>query len=145
MYINTLIKYRNIKGLKKIIQRIMLMLGLDLPSTVKLGKNVQFPHNAIGTVIHNNTIIEDNVKIYQNVTLGRADIYRDMKDSKMSKIIVKENAVICAGAKVLCKSGTLIIGKNTVIGANAVITESTGDNEIWAGIPARKIRDREDV
>lgn len=144
MYINTLLKYRNKKGLKKIIYRVMLILGLDLPSSVIIGKNVNFVHNAIGTVIHNNTIIKDNVRIYQNVTIGRADIYRDMKYSKMKNIIIEEGAIICAGAKVLCKEGTLIIGKNSVIGANCVITHSIGENEIWGGIPGHKIGYRKD-
>lgn len=50
-----------------------------------------------------------------------------------------DDAIICAGAKLLFSDKTLIVGKGTVIGANAVLTQSTGDYEIWAGIPARKI------
>lgn len=49
------------------------------------------------------------------------------------------------GAKVLCKEGVLTVGKNTIIGANAVLLESTGDNEIWVGIPAKKIGLRKDI
>ena len=37
----------------------------------------------------------------------------------------------------------LVVGEGTVIGANAVLTQSTGDWEIWAGIPAKKIGLRE--
>jgi serine O-acetyltransferase len=33
----------------------------------------------------------------------------------------------------------LVVGKGTVVGANAVLTQSTGEYEIWAGIPASKI------
>jgi len=29
------------------------------------------------------------------------------------------------------------------VGANAVLIDSTGENEIWAGIPARKVGLRE--
>ena len=57
------------------------------------------------------------------------------------RIIVEEGAVICAGAKILAKD-KIVIGKGTIIGANSVLTCSTGDNEIWAGIPARFIRKR---
>jgi len=39
----------------------------------------------------------------------------------------------------------LIVGKNSVIGANAVLFNSTGENEIWAGIPAQKIGNRVDA
>ena len=145
MNVNKVIKLRNVKGLRKIIQRILLILGVDLPHTVILGRNVEFPHNSVGTVIHNNSIVGDNVKIYQNVTLGRTDIYKRYKDSKMKQIVIKDNAIICAGAKILCKDGILTVGKNTIIGANAVLTKSTGENEIWAGIPAKKIGIRDDA
>lgn len=140
MRVNTWIKLRKGKFLSKIISHILIRKGIDIPPEVQIGKNVEFPHNSIGTVIHNNTVIEDNVKIYQNVTLGRADIYKTYKNSKMKSIVIKENAIICAGAKVLCKEGTLTIGKNSIVAANAVLLNSIGDNEIWAGIPAKKIK-----
>lgn len=85
--------------------------------------------------------IEDNVRIYQNVTLGRADVYKSEKDSpsEFKGFLLKEGACICAGAKLICKKGTLVIGKNAVVGANAVLLNSIGDNEIWGGVPARFI------
>ncbi len=140
MRVETCIKLRKNKILNKIIYHILLNKGIDLPAEVKIGKNVKFPHNSVGTVIHNNTIIEDNVKIYQNVTIGRADIDKKMKDSKMKSIYIEDGAIICAGAKVLCKSGELRIGKNSIVGANAVLLNSIGDNEVWAGVPAKRIK-----
>ena len=143
MKVNNLLKYRNKNILfDKFLEHIFLKKGLFLPRTVKLGNNVIFPHNSIGTVIHPNSIIGNNVKIYQNVTIGRADIYCEKEDSKFEKIIVEEGAIICAGAKILCKEGTLTIGKNTIVAANAVLTMSTGSNEVWGGIPAKKIGTR---
>ena len=142
MKVEQWIKFRKGKFLSKIISHILIRKGIDIPPEVQIGENVKFPHNSIGTVIHNNTIIEDNVKIYQNVTIGRADIYKKATSSKMKSIIIKENAIICAGAKVLCKEGILTIGKNSIVAANAVLLNSIGDNEIWAGIPAKKIKNR---
>lgn len=139
MKANTLIKFRKNKILNKIIHSLLLKKGLEIPSKVVIGKNCDFPHNSVGTVIHPDTIIKDNVKIYQNVTIGRADIYEDYKSSKMKKIIIEEGAIICAGAKILSKQEELIIGKNSIVGANAVLLNSIGENEIWAGIPAKKI------
>lgn len=90
------------------------------------------------------------MKIFQNVTLGRADVYKTAKDapSEFQGFLIKEGACICAGAKLICKKGMLVIGKNAVVGANAVLLNSIGDNEIWSGVPARfigmrKINDEE--
>lgn len=112
-----------------------------------IGKNVKFPHNSIGTVIHDKTVLEDNVKIYQNVTLGRADVYKSSKDANIEfeGFHIKEGACICAGAKLICKKGTLVVGKNAVVGANAVLLNSIGDNEIWTGIPAKFVGIRNDI
>jgi len=118
---------------------------VDLPVEVKIGKHVEFAHNSVGTVIHGKTTIEDNVKIYQNVTLGIADIYSSNPDRELGRFVIKEGAVIGAGAKIICKKGVLIVGENSVIGANAVLLNSTGPGEIWAGIPARCIGTRHDI
>lgn len=139
MKVETYIKFRKNIIFNKIIYHLLLRKGIDIPFDVKIGRNVKFPHNSVGTVIHNNTILEDDVKIYQNVTIGRADIYVPMCKSKMKSIVIKKGAIICAGAKILCKKGTLEVGENSVIAANTVLLQSTGKNEIWAGIPARKI------
>lgn len=139
MKANTLIKFRKNKLLNKIIHTLLLKKGLEIPSSVIIGENCDFPHNSVGTVIHPDTVIKDNVKIYQNVTIGRADIYEDYKSSKVKKIIIEEGAIICAGAKILSKQEELVIGKNSIIGANAVLLNSTGENEIWAGVPAKKV------
>ncbi len=145
MKANTLIKYRRNKILNKIIHTLLLRKGLEIPSNVIIGKNCDFPHNSVGTVIHPNTVIKNDVKIYQNVTIGRADIYEDYKSSNMKKIIIEDGAIICAGAKVLSKEETLTVGKNSIIGANAVLLNSTKENEIWAGVPAKKIGVRKDL
>lgn len=137
--LNRIIKLRKYSFLNPIIKLLLTILGVDIPKEVKIGKNVQFPHNSYGTVIHPNTIILDNVKIYQNVTIGRADIYSDFNDSKMKKIIINDGAIICAGAKILSSQEELIIGKNSIIAANAVLLNSVGNNEVWAGIPAKKV------
>lgn len=51
---------------------------------------------------------------------------------------IKKGACICAGAKILGKD-EIVVGQNTIIGANSVLLQSTGDNETWVGIPAKKI------
>ncbi|MBO1579767.1 hypothetical protein [Bacillus sp. XF8] len=118
----------------------MKIIGLEIPKSVKIGNNVRFEHWGYGVVLHPNTIIEDNVKIYQGVTTGRADIYNSFENSNMEKIVIKDGAILCAGCKIICKDGVLEIGRDTIIGANAVLLASTGPNEVWGGIPAKKLK-----
>lgn len=125
----------NSRILKKVITKIIYFLGADIPVDVYVENNIEFCHNALGTVIHPNTIIKNNVSIYQNVTVGRAKI----KDKNEIKIIIDEGAGLCAGSKILAKD-KLIVGKNTIIAANSVLLESTGDNEVWGGIPAKRLK-----
>ena len=102
-----------------------------------IGSDFELAHGGFGVVIHPNTTIGNRVKIYPGVTLGRADIYRPAAKSQFQGIIVEDDAILSPGAKVLCKQGVLRVGRGTVVGANAVLLQSTGENEIWAGIPAQ--------
>ncbi|MGJ0841789.1 hypothetical protein [Clostridium tertium] len=121
--------------LKKMITKIIYFLGADIPHSVCIGYNVEFCHNALGTVIHPNTIIKNNVSIYQNVTIGKAKV----KDDNEIEIIIDDGAILCSGAKILAND-KLIVGKNTIVAANSVLLQSTGDNEVWGGIPAKRLK-----
>lgn len=118
---------------KKIASKLILLRGVDLPSEVKIGENVIFAHNAVGSVIHRRTIIEKNAYIFPGVTIGKADIFEDYTNSNVKGFIIREGAALCAGAKVLCKEGTLEIGKKSIVAANAVLTHSIGPYEVWGG------------
>ncbi len=114
-------------------------LGAEIPLTVRIGRDFELAHGGFGVVIHPKTSIGDRVKVYPGVTLGRADIYIPADESEFEGIIIDDEVILAPGAKILCKHGILRVGKGTVIGANAVLLESTGEYEIWAGVPARRI------
>lgn len=123
--------------------RILLAAqGVEIPATVTIGDGFRLLHRGIGTVIHPETVIGNNVTVFHGVTLGRGDAWMPRERSKMVGFLVEDGAVLCAGAKLLCGEGTLRIGQGTVVAANAVLTRSTGEYEVWAGVPARKIADR---
>ena len=122
---------------------LLKLLGVEIPRPVIIGSDFELAHGGFGVVIHPSTTIGDRVKIYPGVTLGRADIFRPATQSGFEGIIVEDDAILCPGAKVLCKEGILRVARGSVVGANAVLLESTGDNEIWAGVPAKCIGNRD--
>jgi len=122
---------------------LLKLLGIEIPGPVRVGEELELAHGGFGVVIHPKTSIGNHVKIYPGVTLGRADIYRPADQSAFEGIIIEDNAILCPGAKILCKEGVLRVGRGSVIGANAVLLQSTGENEIWAGVPARCVGTRD--
>lgn len=118
-------------------------LGVDFPPPVKYGKGLILAHCTSGLVVHYLTTIGDDVTLFQNVTIGRGDAYNITDPDGFPGVFIEDGAVICAGAAVLGFPGRppVVIGKGAVIGANSVVTESVPAGELWAGAPARKVRD----
>ena len=56
-------------------------------------------------------------------------------------IDIEDGVFLCTGCVILCKS-FLVVDRGTVVAANAVLTCSTGENEIWAGVPAKCVGKR---
>lgn len=49
---------------------IRIVFSADIPYQAKIGKGTVFPHDALGCVIHPNTVIGKNCIILHNTTLG---------------------------------------------------------------------------
>jgi serine O-acetyltransferase len=94
-------------------------------------------------VIHPSTRIGRRVTLFQGVTIGRSDVWVERSASRFDGVDIGDDVWLCAGAKVIGGHGRLRVGTGTVVGANAVLLQSTGDWEIWAGAPARKVGERE--
>lgn len=119
------------------------LLGVEVPRSVRIGCDFELAHGGFGVVIHPHTEIGDRVKLYPGVGLGRADIHHPIAQSRFESIVIEDDVILSPGAKVLCKEGVLRVRRGTVVGANAVLLQSTGENEVWAGIPARCVSKRE--
>ena len=118
---------------------LLRLLGAEVPLPVRIGEGCLLVHGGYGIVIHPKTTLGDRVKIYPGVTLGRADIHIPAEASAFEGIEIGDDVILSPGARILGKQGVLRIGSGAVIGANAVVLEDVGENEIWAGIPARLI------
>lgn len=87
-----------------------------------------------GIVIGDGVIIEERVQIYQNVTLGGARI-GDYQANNYPEI--GSGTTIFAGAVIV---GKVRVGRDCIVGANAVVTHDIPDYSTAVGIPARVIR-----
>jgi serine O-acetyltransferase len=137
-----LVYARQLPLIGKLFYYLLKLLGSEFPVSVPIGPGFILEHGGHGVVIHSKAKIGSNVHIYQGVTLGRADVYLPMEHSKFEGIEIGNDVILSPGCKVLCKQGVLKIGDGTVIGANAVLLESTGEYELWAGAPARCVGKR---
>ncbi len=124
-----------LKGFKK-LSRIysgisQFLTNIDIHPAATIGRRVFIDHG-IGVVIGETTIIEDDVLIYQGVTLGGVSL-----DKGKRHPTVKSNSVIGSGAKVL---GNITIGLSSKIGANSVVINDVPDYTTAVGIPAKIIK-----
>lgn len=137
-----LVYARQFPVIGKLFYYLLKLLGSEIPVSVPIGQGFLLEHGGHGVVIHSKAKIGARVHIYQGVTLGRADIYLPMSHSKFEGIEIGDDVILSPGSKILCKEGVLRVGNGTVIGANAVLLQSTGEYEIWAGSPARLVGKR---
>ena len=116
----------------KIIAYISRMItGIEIHPAAKIGKNLFIDHG-MGVVIGETSIIGNNVLIYHGVTLGGTSLKKGKRHPT-----IKDNAIIGAGAKIL---GPITLGKQSRVGANAVVTRNVEDFSTVMGIPAKVIK-----
>ncbi len=144
LHTGRLIELRRRPVIGRAVHRVLrIVSGVEIPNSVEVGRDLVVHHHGFGLVVHACTRIGDRVHLFQGVTIGRSDIWVPRSASEFEGIDIEDDVWICAGAKVIGGTGRLRVGRGTVIGANAVLTESTGEWEIWAGVPARCVGRRE--
>ncbi|MFD8599925.1 hypothetical protein ACFV1L_33450 [Kitasatospora sp. NPDC059646] len=137
--VTSLIRLRRSRLFGRLAREALALYGMEVPAAAEIGPGLTVFHRGFGTVLHPFTTLGANVTLYNGVTIGRADPWVPQEESPMRRVVLEDGVVVCAGAKIICKSGVLTVGAGTVVGANAVLTRSTGPGEIWAGVPARKV------
>ena len=110
-----------------------ILTGCYIHPGAELGQRVNFPHPT-GIVIGQNVKIRQGVTIFQGVTLGS---HGKPGDPQMGYPVIEDNATLYANAIII---GGIRVGKNSIVGAGAVVLKDVPDNVITAGVPARTLR-----
>ena len=157
-----------IQDLNSINEDTSVAFGIGEPKTKKnlikelINKKLQFPtlihpsciisndevHIGKGTILCAGNIITCNIRIEDFVTINLMctvghDTHINNYCSFMpsvnisGEVIIHENVYVGTGAKIINR---LAIGKNTIVGAGAVVSKSLPENCTAVGIPAKPIK-----
>lgn len=110
--------------------------GIDIHPGATIG-DAFFVDHGTGIVIGETSIIKNNVKIFQGVTLGGIQVKKNLESTKRHPTI-EDNVTIYANATIL--GGDIVIGANSTIGANVWITQSVPENSLVTYQTEIKIR-----
>ena len=111
--------------------------GIDIHPGAKIGRAFYIDHGT-GVVIGETTVIGNNVKLYQGVTLGGYRVDKSDEDAKRHPTL-EDNVTVFAGATIL--GGDTIVGANSIIGGNVWLTRSV---PAWSRVMFRSC-DREEI
>lgn len=106
------------------------VFGVDIHPACIIGKGIMFDH-ATGIVIGETTVIEDNVSILQQVTLGGTGNEQGDRHPK-----IRSGVMVSAGASVL---GNIEIAEGAKIGAGSVVLSNVAAHTTVVGVPARVV------
>lgn len=130
----------------KIWQFVVVLPGANIGCNCNINANVFIENDVIigdnvtiksGVQVWDGVSIENDVFIGPNVTFTNDLIPASKKyPEKFEKTIIMKGASIGANATIIAGNE---IGEYSLIGAGAVITKPIGNNEVWAGNPAKQI------
>jgi serine O-acetyltransferase len=106
------------------------VFSVDIHPGCMMGRGIMFDH-ATGIVIGETSVIEDNVSILQQVTLGGTGNEGGDRHPK-----IKSGVLISAGAKVL---GNIVVGEGAKVGAGSVVLNDVDPHTTVVGVPARLV------
>lgn len=122
-------------------------MGIDLGDNVHISSFTHIGGGGGRVIIGNHSGTSSGVRIasgnpdldYLHVTAAEAP---ENRHDERFITVIGEYTVIFSGA-IICPGVT--VGNRVVVAAGAVVTKDIPDNEIWAGVPAVKIGDRNET
>ena len=120
-----------------ISQLSRFLTGIEIHPGAKIGKNLFIDHG-MGVVIGETSEIGNNITIYHMATLGGIAPSINSNNQRQVKRhpTLGDCVVVGSGAQIL---GPVMIGANTKVGANAVVTKDVPENAVMVGIPAKNV------
>ena len=106
------------------------VFGVDIHPAADIQGGVMIDH-ATGVVIGETSKVEENVSIFQGVTLGGKGNERGDRHPK-----IKSGASIYASSTIL---GNITIGENSIVAAGSLVLKDVAPNTTVAGIPAKTL------
>lgn len=115
--------------------------GIDIHPSARIGRRFFIDHGT-GVVVGETTVIGDDVRIYQGVTLGaRAPRHGESLRGIKRHPTIEDDVTIYAGVTIL--GGDTVIGRGSVIGGNVWLTESVGQgSRVVAEAPRQLVHQR---
>jgi len=110
--------------------RCALVYSVDIHPAARLGRGIFLDH-ANGVVIGETSVVEDDVSILQEVTLGGTGKERGDRHPK-----IRKGALLCAGVKIL---GNIEVGEGAKVGAGSVVLHPVPAHSTVVGVPARVV------
>lgn len=104
-----------------------ILTGIDLPCETQVGRRLVIEHFG-DIIISGDTVLGDDVVIRNGVTIGLR------RTGERGAPVIGNRVDIGAGAKIL---GSITIGDDAIIGANAVVIADVPPNSLAVGVPAR--------
>jgi len=113
------------------------LTGIDIHPGATLGKKFVIDHGT-GLVIGETSVIGDNVRVYQNVTIGALSLPRNagekLRGAKRHPTI-ENDVIIYSGATIL--GGETVIGARSIVGGNVWLTHSIpSDTKVFMESPS---------
>lgn len=110
--------------------RISEVFSMDIHPAARIGRGIFIDHGT-GVVIGETCVVEDNVSILHNVTLGGTGKETDDRHPK-----VRQGVLIGAGAKIL---GNIEVGMGSKVAAGSVVLNPVPSHCTVAGVPAKVV------
>lgn len=113
--------------------RISEVFAIDIHPAARLGRGILLDHGT-GIVIGETAVVEDDVSMLHDVTLGGTGKERGDRHPK-----VRRGVLIGAGAKIF---GNIEIGEGAKVGAGSIVLDPVEPHTTVVGVPARPVRAR---